>query len=141
MPTESALTEEIFFEIYTSDNQSAMCNQLSVARSTYHRYKKRYEEEGKNGLICRSTRPHGSPSRLSKEISNRIIRLAKSGKYTSANQIHIKLKQEGRNASVKTIIKILDKNCLYKRNEQIVEAKTHSKNKIKMVRRIKARDA
>lgn len=55
----------------------ALCSQLGVSRQTFYKYRRRFALEGPAGLVERSRRPHSSPSAVSAEIEEAIVRLRK----------------------------------------------------------------
>lgn len=55
----------------------ALCAQLGVSRQTFYKYRRRFAVEGPAGLVERSRRPHSSPSAVSAEMEETIVRLRK----------------------------------------------------------------
>lgn len=45
----------------SGDSVSELCKQQGISRDTYYRYRRRVREEGLEGLVPRSRRPHSSP--------------------------------------------------------------------------------
>jgi len=58
-------------------NVSALCREAGVSRKTFYKWVARARVEGLDGLEDRSRRPHYSPTRVSAEIEDRIVRLRK----------------------------------------------------------------
>jgi transposase InsO family protein len=56
---------------------TALCAELGISRQTFYKYRRRYEAEGPAGLVERSRRPLRSPSQVSAELEDRIVRLRK----------------------------------------------------------------
>ena len=52
-----------------------------VSRATAHKWLRRYQVEGEEGLLDRSSRPHHSPRRLAPELEARIIRTRVRRRY------------------------------------------------------------
>ena len=55
----------------------ALCSELGVSRQTFYKYRRRFALEGPAGLVERSRRPHSSPTAVSAEIEEAIVRLRK----------------------------------------------------------------
>lgn len=58
-------------------NVSAVCRDAGVSRKTFYKWVDRYRAEGLAGLEERSRRPHRSPTRISAEVEDRVVRLRK----------------------------------------------------------------
>lgn len=56
---------------------SELCRRHGISRKTFHKWKKRFEAEGLDGLQPRSRRPHRSPQRISAEVEEAIVALRK----------------------------------------------------------------
>jgi transposase InsO family protein len=54
-----------------------LCAELGVHRDTVHEWRRRYRDDGLDGLIERSRRPERSPSRTPIEVEDEIVRLRK----------------------------------------------------------------
>jgi hypothetical protein len=54
-------------------SKSEIAKQLGVSRPTVHKWWNRYLDEGLDGLQDRSSQPHGSPRRLSRDTVRRIV--------------------------------------------------------------------
>lgn len=57
---------------------SAECARVGVSRKTFYKYRKRFEAEGVAGFYPRSRRPLTSPSRLSAQVEDVIVRARKA---------------------------------------------------------------
>lgn len=58
-------------------NVSAVCAEHGVSRKTFYKWAARYRAEGLAGLEERSRRPLSSPTQISVEVEDRIVRLRK----------------------------------------------------------------
>jgi transposase InsO family protein len=59
-------------------NIRALCLELGMSRDTYYRLRRRLAEEGLDGLMPRSRRPHRSPGLIDAELEDEIVRLRKT---------------------------------------------------------------
>ena len=89
---------------------SALCVELGISRQTFYKYRRRYEAEGPRGLVERSRRPHRSPSQVSAEIEDAIVRLRKelpvdNGAQTI--QFHLRRSGIAQVPSVATVHRVL----------------------------------
>src|SRR2546428_596594 len=58
-------------------NVSGVCRDHGISRTTFYKYRRRFQEEGLAGLEERSRRPHGNGRAVSDELEGEIIRLRK----------------------------------------------------------------
>lgn len=58
-----------------SGNVAATCRHYGISRTRFYKWRRRYDEEGLNGLRDRSTRPHHSPLATSSEVVGKVIHL------------------------------------------------------------------
>jgi transposase InsO family protein len=58
-------------------NVSAVCREHGISRKTFYRYRRRFLEEGLEGLNECSRRPHGNGRAVSEELEEEIVRLRK----------------------------------------------------------------
>ena len=54
-------------------NVSAICRELQISRQTYYKYRRRFEDEGIDGLVPRSRRPVASPTQTDPEVVAAVI--------------------------------------------------------------------
>lgn len=77
---------------------TAVCARLGISRTTYYKYRQRFETEGVDGLLARSRRPHTSPGRLSSASEDAVVRAHKQldadGWDCGAISIHARLLAE-----------------------------------------------
>jgi transposase-like protein len=59
----------------TGVSVTSVCEDLDISRQTFYKYKRRFEAEGPAGLVERSRRPLTSPSLMSAELEDEIVRL------------------------------------------------------------------
>lgn len=76
---------------------SSLCRDFNIARSTGYLYVEKFQKWGMEGLENRSTKPLTSPTKTSKLIEERIIKLRTKGhtKGWGAKKLLWKLEQEG----------------------------------------------
>lgn len=58
--------------------------EMGISRSTAYRWWRRYQTEGADGLLDRSSRPHSSPNQTPARVEARIVRLRRSRKLGPA---------------------------------------------------------
>ncbi len=56
---------------------SQVCAAQGVSRKTFYKWVHRFREDGLDGLVDRSTRPHRSPGQIGVEVEDEIVRLRK----------------------------------------------------------------
>lgn len=102
---------------------------LGVARSTFYRWKRRYDEEGHAGLCDRRARrqPH---NRLLRQERERIIGLALSESDLSSREIAMRLTDAGSAVSESTVYRVLRGAGLIKARE-IVGVKAEAEFRVK----------
>lgn len=83
----SALTVDV-----SSVNVSELCRELGVSRQTFYKWRGRFAEEGPEGLVERSRRPHSSPNQMSAATEDEVVRLRKT------------LRQEGKDHGAQSIV-------------------------------------
>lgn len=75
-----ALNERLrFVQLYKSHSfaMSELCRRFGISRPTGYGWLSRYAQQGAEGLLERSRRPHRSPNRTPSEIESRIVELRK----------------------------------------------------------------
>lgn len=58
-------------------NVSEVCREAGIAPKTFYKWLSRYRDDGPDGLVERSRRPHRSPQQTLVELEERIVRLRK----------------------------------------------------------------
>jgi transposase InsO family protein len=61
----------------TSVNVTALCDELGMSRQTFYKYRRRFRDEGLEGLVERSRRPATSPNTIPSWLEDKIVRLRK----------------------------------------------------------------
>ena len=68
---------EVLFEPErTGATVAEVCGRRGISRASYYRYRRRYLEEGLDGLEPRSRRPRGSPGQIEAELEVEIVSCA-----------------------------------------------------------------
>ncbi len=109
-----------------SGNVAATCRYYGISRNVFYRWKRRYEDEGLDGLQDRSSRPFSSPKATHADVVGKIIYLRQNYHF-GPMKIQMYLKRyhdiEISTSGVWRILKRLDMNRLpasqrYKRHNQ-----------------------
>ena len=74
---------------------SAICRRHGISRSTFYEWRQRYAAEGLEGLVPRPRRPLSSPSQISGDLEDEILRLRKEHHW-GPRKIRDELRQQGR---------------------------------------------
>ncbi|BBY25995.1 hypothetical protein MSEDJ_00910 [Mycolicibacterium sediminis] len=81
------------------DNVAAFCRDERISRQTFYKYRRRFREEGIDGLQDRSRRPSTSPGQTSPEIEDIVVRrrkqLIEQGRDHGAQSIVWSLQRDG----------------------------------------------
>lgn len=103
--------------VFTADlgsfSVSKLCGELQISRQTFYKYRRRFREEGPQGLVERSRRPHVSPAQTRPELEDEIVRLrkqlAEDGTDCGAQSIVYRLERAGWSEipSVATVHRVL----------------------------------
>ncbi len=98
---------------WTGDTISNICKRYGVARKTYYKWNKRYEQNGMWGLLDNSRRPHNIKyKKITSEIQETILDLRLSKRF-GCNRIKFRLRKVvGISLSTRTIYKILKRHSL-----------------------------
>lgn len=90
-------------------NFSELCRRFGISRKTGYKWLQRYRQEGAEGLVDRSRRPHHSPKRSPAEIEQRVLKVRQEHPAWGGRKIKAYLEQaEGVQApSASTITAIL----------------------------------
>jgi len=92
-----------------------LCSRFSITRKTGYKWKKRYKEEGIQGLHNRSRRPKQSPNKTSSELEELIVSIRNEDPDWGGKKIH-EILQRDHNVlvlpSITTINNILKRNGL-----------------------------
>lgn len=92
------------------------CSQVGVSRSQYYRWLAEYRKVLKgdiNAMQPKSRRPKRLARQTSSSMRQQVLQLARSRKFSSANAISNKLREQGYKITTKTVISILEGEGLY----------------------------
>ena len=97
----------------TGASVAEVCRRRGISRASYYRYRRRYLEEGVDGLEPRSRRPRSSPGQIDAELEVEIVSMRKRHPRWGARRIHAELARAGREPpAVATIHRALKRNHL-----------------------------
>jgi transposase InsO family protein len=86
------LAVAFYLDGHSDETVKAFCVRAGVTRETFYKYRRRYLEEGLEGLLPRSRRPRSSPTRTGEAVAAAVIakrhQLAAEGQYAGALSIH-----------------------------------------------------
>ena len=124
--------EEFVLRALAEDMPFAMlCREYGIARRTGYKWKRRFLNEGRSGLIDRSRRPNNSPRALSEDTIIRIMRIRSSHPTWGAKKIARIIEgntQSQDTPSVASVYRILDKANLLKRKRSYKVRELHKEN-------------
>jgi len=90
-----------------------VCRRHGISRASYYRYRRRYLDEGVEGLQPRSRRPRSSPGQIDRSLELEIVTMRKRHPRWGARRIHAELARAGRESpAVATIHRALKRNHL-----------------------------
>jgi len=95
-------------------NLSALCRQYGISRKTGYKWLRRLREQGWEGVIDRSRRPHRSPARTPAEVETLVCDLRSQHPVWGGRKLHHLLRRDGlaRPPAPSTITDILNRNGL-----------------------------
>jgi transposase InsO family protein len=97
----------------TGETIAEVCARHGVSRASFYRYRRRYVEEGVDGLAPRSRRPRSSPAKIEPFLEARIVELRRRHPRWGARRIHAELARAGiAPPAVATIHRALRRNHL-----------------------------
>jgi transposase InsO family protein len=97
----------------TGVSVAEVCRRQGISRASYYRYRRRYLEEGVDGLEPRSRRPRSSPGQIDPLLEVEIVTLRKRHPRWGARRIHAELVRAGLvPPAVATIHRALKRNHL-----------------------------
>ena len=79
----------------TGASVAEVCRRRGISRASYYRYRRRYLEEGVDGLEPRSRRPRSSPGQIDAELEVGIVSMRKRHPRWGARRIHAELARAG----------------------------------------------
>ena len=109
---ETRLTAALAASVDPDLSVSALCADLGISRDTYYRLRRRFAEDGLEGLLARSRRPLSSPGRTGAQMEQRILtarqQLRDQGWDAGARSIGARLRRQGHHPpSDRTIHRVL----------------------------------
>jgi transposase InsO family protein len=110
--------EELKLELLLEAERSGetiaeVCARHGVSRASFYRYRRRYLEEGVDGLEPRSRRPRSSPAQIAPALEARIVELRRRHPRWGARRIHAELaRASAEPPAVSTIHRALKRNHL-----------------------------
>jgi transposase InsO family protein len=100
-----------------------LCRQYGVSRQNGYKWRRRYLEEGMDGLEERSRQPHGSPMRVSGEVVLRVLELRQHrgwGPKKLREVLKRRLKGGQQAPGVRTIARILARGGVVKKRRRLM---------------------
>jgi transposase InsO family protein len=100
MALKVASMEELKLEVLleperTGESVREVCARHGISRASYYRYRRRYLEEGLEGLTPRSRRPRSSPVQIEPWLEARIVGLRRRHPRWGARRIQAELRRAG----------------------------------------------
>lgn len=93
-----------------------LCKEYGISEKTGYKWKKRYMEEGKPGLLDQSKAPKNSPASLSEDVVIDILKLKMAHPYWGGKKLQaIYAKTHGDTPSLSSVNRILNKAKLIKK--------------------------
>lgn len=97
----------------TGATVAEVCRRHGISRASFYRYRRRYLDEGVEGLQARSRRPRSSPGRIDASLEVEIVTMRKRHPRWGARRIHGELGRRGfEPPAVATIHRALKRNHL-----------------------------
>lgn len=106
----------------TLGNVTEACRKMGISRSQFYEYKKRYQEQGLEGLKDLPPIHKSHPQATAPEVVEQIIEWAYKQPTWGCEKISIKLKQSGTRLSAVTVQDILNKQELGNRQQRLFAA-------------------
>lgn len=87
--TAMSIKEKFITAVYESElNFSDLCKLYQISRDCGYKWLKRYKNEGRDGLIEKSRRPHSSPQKTSAPIERKILKIRDLHPKWGGRKIH-----------------------------------------------------
>ena len=97
----------------TGDSVAEVCRRRGISRGSFYSYRRRYEQEGVDGLAAKSRRPRSHPSRIPALLEFEICALRRQKPRWGARRIRAELARAGMDLpAVSTIHQALRRNGL-----------------------------
>ena len=103
------------------EKMAALCREFDISRQTGHKFYKRYQDLGLQGLTDRSRRPYRQANRLPEALESRIVQLRREHPSWGAPKIREKIKRLGLGVSlpaISTVHAVLDRHGLVSRGRR-----------------------
>lgn len=107
-------------------NITKVCRERGISRSQFYEYKRRFQEEGFEGLRDLPPIHKSHPFTTSKEIVKRLLELSAQYPSKGCGYLEILLKREGKTCSKPTIQKILDKHGLGSKYQRLLKLESEN---------------
>jgi len=91
----SERNEFVAFASRENTSVSALCRRFGVSRKTGYKWLRRVQEQGWQGLVDRSRRPHRSPARTASEVEALVCELRSEHPAWGGRKLHHVLRREG----------------------------------------------
>jgi transposase InsO family protein len=97
----------------TGASVAEVCRRHGISRASFYRYRRRYLDEGVDGLEARSRRPRSSPGQIDAGLEVEIVMMRRRHPGWGARRIHAELARSGREPpAVATVHRALKRNHL-----------------------------
>jgi transposase-like protein len=97
----------------TGDSVADVCRRHGISRESFYAYRRRYEQDGVDGLAPRSRRPRSHPGRIAAVLELEICALRRQRPRWGARRIRAELARAGTEPpAVSTIHQVLRRNGL-----------------------------
>lgn len=107
-------------------NITKVCRERGISRSQFYEYKRRFQEQGFEGLRDLPPIHQSHPFTTSKEIVKRLLELSAQYPAKGCGYLEILLKREGKTCSKPTIQKILDKHGLGSKYQRLLKLESEN---------------
>lgn len=108
------------------NNVSEACRQRGISRTIFYEYKRRFDEQGLEGIKDLPPIPKSHPFTTAPEVVERIFELSLLHSARGCNFLSDQLRQEGIVMSYPTAQNILTKQCLRTRYERWLRLETQA---------------
>jgi len=93
-----------------TENFEALCREYGISKKVGYKWRKRFLEEGLNGMAEKSRRPHRSPEQLGEEVICRMVKLKERHRHWGPQKIReVYLRQWGQGPSESSFKRVLER--------------------------------
>lgn len=110
-----------------------VCKEYNVPRSTFYRWKKRYEQEGRSGLYKKKPIPHSHPRKTPVEVIEKIVELRKEYQIGALRITYYLERYHGIKISESTVTRVLKTHGLNRLPKTAPRRALHTKRYQKRV--------